>query len=162
MARVLITDGGPHPAEEWAIVSAETVFPLDDLHGARKLAGLAAQARIAAAMLTHHQDTQDGERAALASDEDHCAAPVDLTGRLDDALADVRDAAGPEWEDHFARPDVAAAVRAELTSHLHTVAHIERLWHADRNPANQAAQAYKSAPATQVATAQAQPVAQGV
>lgn len=154
----MITDGGPHPAEVWAQVTAEHIAPIGpDVTGHRRLAALALQANIATAIEQHHQSVMDVERSKLAADPNHIVAPVDPGAHLDAAVAAVQEAAkGTEWEDHFADPDDGrtkdgkvtnsrlALIRQEIGTHFATVQHIEKSWHADKNPSHPAALAFRA------------------
>jgi len=143
--RVMATDGGPHPAEAWAQVTAEQVAPVGpDVVGHRRIKALELQSKIATALETHHQGVQDAERSRLAADASHIMAAPDPTAHLDDAVAAIKAAAvGTEWEQHFGDPARLAAVRQVLGDHFATAQHIEKSWHADRNPLHPAAAEFR-------------------
>lgn len=136
--RIMITDGGPHPADFWAQVTAEHIAPIkEDMTGARHAAALRLQAKIAEALEPHHARVQENEKAKCTNDaahhllavepEVHAGADANL------AIADiVAAAAGTEWEAHFKDAAVQAEIREEVKRHFATAQHIERSWHADR------------------------------
>lgn len=144
--RVMITNGGPHPPDFWAQATAEHIAPIaPSMTGARRLAALALQARIQEALTPHHQAVQDTERGKIAADPERLLAPVDPEPHLDAALAAIQAAAaGTEWEAHFRDPAVVETIRREIGIHFATAQHIERSWHADRNPALPAAVAFRA------------------
>jgi hypothetical protein len=145
--RLMITDGGPHPAEAWAQVTAEHIAPLGpDVTGRRRARGLELQLAIAAALEPHHQTVQDTERGKLIANLDHIANPVDPEPHLDEAMTAIAAAAkGTEWEAHFNDPERLALMRLEVGTHFATAQHIEKSWHADRNPTHPAAKAFRAA-----------------
>ena len=102
-ARVMITDGGPHPADFWAQVTAEHIAPVaDSVTGHRRAAALALQAKIAQALEPHHTKVQELERSNLKANPDHHKLEPDPQPHLDDAIATISQAAkGTEWEKHF-------------------------------------------------------------
>lgn len=144
--RVMITDGGPHPASAWAQVTAEHIAPIGpDVIGERRAAALKLQAAIMLAVTPHHIAVQEGERSKLAADANHIMKEPDPEPHLDGAVAAIQSAAkGTEWEAHFQDSAVAAMIRQEVGSHFATVQHIEKSWHADRNPKHPAAIAFRA------------------
>jgi hypothetical protein len=144
--RVMITDHGPHPADAWAQITAEHIAPINpDMAGQRRTKALKLQMAIADALEPHHQAVQDAERARLGADAAHIMAPPDPEPHLDAAVAAIRGAAqGTEWESHFAGPERLALIRREIGIHFATAQHIEKSWHADRNPAHPAARAFRA------------------
>lgn len=144
-ARIMITDGGAHPPEFWAQVTAEHIAPISpDLTGHRRDAALRLQLEIQKALEPHHHKVQHHEKGKLAADPDHLMTDVDPEPHLEEAMADILAAAkGTEWEGHFAKPEVLAAIRQEVGAHFATAQHIERSWHVDRNPKHKHAQAWR-------------------
>ena len=104
----MITDGGPHPAEFWAQITAEHIAPIDkDMTGQRRQAALKLQMAIADALQPHHAKVQDNERSKCSADPAHHTHPVDPVkhgahAHADEALKAVEAAAkGTEWEKHL-------------------------------------------------------------
>lgn len=146
MARILITDNGPHSAEKWAMTSAEELFPMQDaaLTGDHLIAAQRFQLDLAELLQDHHGNVQGGEKASLENNEDHCDCAIEIDHHVTDALAAVVEKSkGTVWEAHFAKPEVQQAVVKVLNNHFQTSAHIERLWHADTHGDNGIAQKYK-------------------
>lgn len=144
--RVMITNGGPHPPDFWAQATAEHIAPIaPTMTGSRRLDALALQARIQGALTPHHDAVQQAERAAIAADPNRLMAGYDPEQHVDEALAAVVAASvGTEWEAHFHDPAVVDVIRREIGAHFATAQHIERSWHADRNPTLPAAVAFRA------------------
>lgn len=145
MARVLITNGGSHTPDNWAIATAEQIVQIDpQIVGDRLLAAEKLKLTIAEALAPHHAKVQADERNKLNEDASHILSPHDATDYIDQVLKDVVLAAkGTPWQSHYTQADVQAAVRDVLVSHLQTSQHVERLWHADNNPNCEISQSYK-------------------
>jgi hypothetical protein len=129
------------------MTSAEEIFPMQDaaLTGEHLIAAQRFQLDLAELLEDHHGNVQTGEKDSLTSHDDHCDSALDVEHHVKAALAAVVEKSkGTAWEAHFAKPDVQAAVSKVLDSHFKSSAHIERLWHADKNPNNGAARTYKS------------------
>jgi hypothetical protein len=147
MSKILVTNNGAHPADKWAMTSAEEIFPMQDaaLTGEHLIAAQRFQLDLAELLEDHHGNVQAGEKDSLASHDDHCDSAIEIQHHVTAALAAVVEKSkGTVWEAHFAKPEVQKAVEVVLNSHFQSSAHIERLWHADKNPDNGAAQKYKS------------------
>lgn len=145
-ARIMITDGGPHPHHAWAQVTAEHVAPIGpNLAGERYVAALKLQLAIVDALLTHHQAVQNGERAKLADSHDHLLTELAPEPHVAPAVAAIQAAAsGTEWDAHFQRPEVVQLIGNEIATHYATMQHIERSWHVDRNPSHPHAAAWRA------------------
>jgi hypothetical protein len=138
---IMITNGGPHPADKWAEQTAERIVDIIQVEATSPVydAALAAKAAfkdaIAAGLELHHDDAQTHERGQLDLGGERLNHDLDPTAHLDAAVQAVLDAAkGTMFELHFAKPQVRDFVRSTVGSHLATVMHIERSWHADKNP----------------------------
>ena len=101
--RIMKTDGGPHPADFWAQVTAEQICPIDEkMTGERRYAAMELQAKIGRILHPHHAKVQDEERAKLAADPDHHKKPLNPEPYLDEAMTDIQGAAkGTPWEKHL-------------------------------------------------------------
>ena len=145
MTRLLITNGGPHPADKWAAISAAEICDLVQIdHQAISEAAAVAriakpklQSAIAEALMGHHDVVQKNERSAIekfgSARLSHSIDPRDHVPKtLDEAVkAVVVCAAASPFKTHFAKPDVIEAVTGILGSHFASAMHIERGWHAD-------------------------------
>jgi len=145
-AGVLITNGGPHPADKWAEVSADQIVALIDIDD-RADSPQATEARRAKrrfredlidTLTGHHDDCIGKERGALKT---HGVARYDQSEVVDDhhpetleaACQAVSDAASkyPVLGNHFSEGEAADVVRRILRSHMNHIMHIERGWHRD-------------------------------
>ncbi|MGZ4849805.1 MAG: hypothetical protein ACXV2C_00265 [Candidatus Bathyarchaeia archaeon] len=150
---ILTTNGGPHPAWKWAEQSAAQIVDIIQIEpNSLAFDELNAQKtdfekEISAALLDHHTKVQTHEKDAIvehgmdrlshpiAPEEDHLLEAVDRVI----AIAKTK-----LFGSHFSKPEVQTFVKDTLGSHFSTVRHIERSWHADRNPDAPEAQAFKA------------------
>lgn len=147
LVQTMSTDGGAHPPEKWALVTARQIFQIDPkVEGSRLLKAQAFQLQIAEIMAAHHGDHQANERMALKErGDDHLDAPHDPSDRAREALAQIVAAAqATPWADHWNDETVQAASFAEIASHLATSAKEERMHHCDRT-GSERARSWKSA-----------------
>lgn len=139
MSRILITNGGPHSAEKWAMTTAETIFPLDDttLIGERLIMAQKFQIQLAEVLANHHGSVMEDEKENL-HDVEHYAKPLDAKEYLDHVMEEVLAASeNTPWKAHFANPELQQVVREAIENHFMTAQHIERLWHAQQNDSHQ-------------------------
>lgn len=147
MVSFLASHDGPHSAEQWAGITAQTIFQVDPaLSGARLNEALKTSKDIHETIVDHYADLQNAERASLAADPSHSSNP--LIARVGTAAKDLVEALSwsavqTPWEDMLHSVGWVEAALREVTNHMLTILHIERLWHADKHPENQAAQSYK-------------------
>lgn len=126
------TDGGTHSVEDWAMVTASQIMPLDSsLSGGRLLAAQELQLAVAKALIPRHQKHREFEHRGLAAGDDHYDTPIAVP---DDSLAKtvavIVDAArGTPWESHFLKPDVQEAVAHEVKVMFATHSDVERQHH---------------------------------
>lgn len=143
--RLLVTNGGPHPADKWAAITAHQIGDLIqiDEHSASPEAVAARIAKpklmtaITEALAGHHHAVQKHERGKI-DEHGHERLSHSLDARehvpatLDEAFRDVmlctKDSA---FKAHFDQAHVQDVVRGILGSHFATSMHIERSWHAD-------------------------------
>jgi hypothetical protein len=142
--RIMVTNGGPHPPDAWAHVTAQHLAPVDpNTTGARHTAAVKLQVAIAEALLPHHTAVQALERGKLQTVSGHLLTQLNPEPHLDDAVKAIQDAAkGSLWEDHFHQPEIVSLIRQELGCHFASVQHIERSWHVDRNPGHRDSQSW--------------------
>jgi hypothetical protein len=167
---VLSTDGGPHPHDQWAYVTAKKIVDsfvvLDTSPQKVELEIAKDQARqdIFRIMERHHKALQQKERAALAQG-DHARLvaaknPKEHTD-IDEAIEEVCQALQPvlkrcnfveqvNGESPIApknriqvNADIVAMVSSAVWCDMRTVIDIERSWHADRNPENSHSAEYR-------------------
>lgn len=151
MFRLLKTDHGPHPADKWAVFTAEEIFDTSKLTnvgpwGGRLLDARRVQLAIATALEAVHRKVETAEVDALTADGTaRIAAPHDGAAYVEEGIAAVLGAIkGSEWEGHFGRPEVQEEVRQVLAHHFITAQHVQRLWHLNRNPSTTGASAYRA------------------
>lgn len=160
MIGVMITNGGAHSAAYWAEATASHIVDVaPSATGARREGALSLQFKIAEILRDHHANVQEGERAAI-QEHGHARLAHDLDPEHHVCVADIVQeiiaaAVGTPWEADFAYPgqperdanpddpndkgDHYIASFAEnltglLNQHFRSNQHIERRWHADRNP----------------------------
>lgn len=150
--RALITDGGAHPAEKWAVATAEMIFPigpeLEKAQGDRLLKAKRLQLDVADALTGHHAGVQNHEKtklAALGDDRldhvpDHAAATAEA---VEAVMACMK---GTPWEDKTANPEWREEITRIIAMHFGDNANIEREWHCHRNPSDRASAFLSSKP----------------
>jgi hypothetical protein len=146
MARILSTNGGSHPPEKWSMTTAEQIFDIGStVAGDRLIQAQKLQLSIAEALMPHYAKMQEDQRSKLESDAKSILVPPNVDDRVEAVMKDVINAAkGTAWQAHFANPEVQAAAREVLANHFRSSLHVERLWHADRNPDCEVSQSYKA------------------
>lgn len=145
---VLITNHGPHSPEKWADATASMIFPVDpNVEGDRLLAARRVQMKITEALVPHHEKMQSREREHLGGDGDkRMFAPYDGKDHADEAMSGVIDALkGTPWEEKASNEEWLNIVRNLITQHFNDAQHIERSWHAIRNPHNETCRAFTAA-----------------
>jgi hypothetical protein len=147
MTRILVTNGGAHPPEKWAMTTAEQIFDIGTgVAGDRLIQAQKFQLIIAEALMPHYEKAQTAERSKLAEDSNYIFAAPDGAAYADEAVkAIVAASQNTPWQAHFAKADVQEAARIVIADHFHTSQHSERLWFADRHPENEVAQSFKAA-----------------
>jgi len=150
---LMVTNGGPHPADKWADVTTEAILgllvdanPDDDTPeaAAARQAKRDLRPKLFAVLCGHHDEVQNKERKRLPSEvkhflaaKDHVAAAIEMPDQWGAENAVLAVLAATPWADHFAKPDVAQVIRNIVRQHTADVMHIERRWHHDRLEAAQ-------------------------
>jgi hypothetical protein len=145
---ILATDGGPHPPEKWAQVTASQIIDIaSDAPEAKLREARVFEARVLEILTGHHSLVQEHERGGLANEgPERLATDIDTSGHVPDAVDDIISAAkGTSFAPHFAKPEVRAYVERLLHEHFHHAMHIERSWHADAHPNHPHAKAFREA-----------------
>jgi hypothetical protein len=140
---IMITDGGPHPADKWAVITAGQIIQIAE--GSTSTDARKFELKILDTLEAGHKGLQDAERAALAAKGDDRLADG-LGGH--EACAPVIDqivaaAAGTSFEAHFARAEVREHIDRVLHQHFDMSVAIERDWHAHRHPDGKHARAWR-------------------
>lgn len=147
MQTIMITNGGPHPADQWAEVTADTILGLIQVKE-DSVSEAAIEARQAKRDLRpilfdifngHHEGIQTRERSALPSIKKHSEArlhaitPLEMHEDVPSAMEEVNAALkATPFAAHFAKPEVQEVLQSIIGQHSANVVHIERRWHADR------------------------------
>lgn len=150
--KVMVTNGGPHPPEKWSEQTAEQLVDVIQVEPTYPNYEAALQQKnvlkdkFMAALTPHHTKVQGKERGHLSTKgSEHLASDLDPNEYLDEAVAAVNAAVkGSMFEEHFAKPLVQIFIKSTLAGHFASAMHIERSWHADRNPDDQHARAYRA------------------
>ena len=150
--KVMITNGGTHPPEKWAEQTAEQLVDVIQIEPTYPNYEVALQdknvlkGKLMEAMVKHHGNVQDRERDQLKASSErltHDLAPHQ--SHLEETLADVNAVfQASQFSAHFAKPEVQQFVRSTIASHFASAMHIERSHHADRNPDDQHAKAFRA------------------
>jgi hypothetical protein len=157
--QILVTDGGPHPPEKWAHVSADEIMALIEVAPSAPKSAFRAkrrlEGRIFDTLIKAHSDLQVEERRHLTADSARLHADIAAMATVaarawtEMVVAEARtdrdegDPFGP-FEEHFNRADVQEHIFRILKQHFGDSIHIERHWHADRNPDNPHVKAYRA------------------
>jgi hypothetical protein len=142
---VLITDGGVHPPETWAEVTANQIIDISrTAKGALLEEAEGFRSRIVQALVGYHRLVQEYEREQLSKDDRHMLSKLDPTPHIDDPVEDiVRLGRGTSFAQHLAKPETQDYLRRLVGGHFCTVMHIERLAHADQNKDHPHRRTYK-------------------
>ena len=142
--RILKTDGGPHSAEAWALVTAEYIVDVDPNADATvQVAARNLETKIINALIAHHKAVEDSENAKLAAGgDDHLATDIVHDNTVEGALADVLACVvGTPWEAKFADPEMQGKIKYVLNDHFTTNSGVHRDWFIVKNPDGANAQA---------------------
>jgi hypothetical protein len=164
---ILVTDGGPHSAEDWAyasasmLLSAINISPNSPRRAAIEMEMDTLRPKIASILIDHHQKVQAIEREKLGIDGARLSAALDASEHtdVDHAVGEVYALMSPLLEkaaviqggeisyalDLAVRDHLNRLIRERIETDLRTNMHIERAWHADKNPADQHAISFKAA-----------------
>ncbi len=133
---IMVTDGGPHPAEKWAQVTASQIVDIAStapdvlLREAREF-----EAKLIQLLQRHHSLVQSHERSGLDTHgPERLATDIDTSSHLGGAAREIIALAkGTSFEAHFAKPEVAAYLERVIHEHFHHSMHVERQWYAGAN-----------------------------
>ncbi|BCP53773.1 hypothetical protein K32_23900 [Kaistia sp. 32K] len=128
MTRILISEDGPHSAEQWAEVTASQIVSLEATAGvpARKF-----ELKVIEILEQHHAAVQVHERGKIKTEKHgRCGNAPDPSEHIEAALAEIVEAAkGTPFEAHFAKANVQAYLTNVLGQHFATSMQIERDWY---------------------------------
>lgn len=151
---VLKTDGGPHPAEKWARMTAwmlsNHLIDVDENASSPRAVAIREardelNQRLYKVLKEHHAKVQNGERAKLKSvgaarlsaplrqsEEARGAAVaehVDVDALVDAVVAEAK--VHPEVFAHYSKDETKDAIRQQLLRDFASVMDVEHGWHAD-------------------------------
>lgn len=146
MISTLCTNGGGnHAPEHWADATAKVIFNIDTSEPARVIAARKLQLKITEALIHQYRAVIDREKDRLTAFYDACDSLYDVGDYAQAAVTQIQqDAHGSLWDGLIASDAWADAAYDTIGNHLSTAVHIERLLHAQSNPNNVSAQAYKA------------------
>lgn len=154
--KFMVTNGGPHPADKWAEVTRDAILDLIvvDENSASEAAVAARDAKRMLSLTLfnilnrHHDAVQKHERSELRKKDGHkrLCVQYDPTAPAEAALSEVLNAlaAVPMFADHFAKPEVRETLFRIVGQHFADAMHIERSYHADRNPHTKEAREFRA------------------
>lgn len=145
--KIMITDGGVHPADKWAEVTTDAILDLIQIRedSQSRQAGIARRDKIALKPLLfdvlndQHDRVQKHERgvcgkhAKLADAHKHAESQIDPLPHVPTALEAVNAVLSKSvFANHFAKPDTQATVQNIIGQHFADSMNIERRTHKDR------------------------------
>lgn len=147
IATFLITNGGPHPADKWAEITAQAITDLiqvkedsvsDEAVTARRVK-MEIKPKLFEVFMEHHDGVQRTERSSLHKIKrhkdacEHLVKAIELHPGAIGALEAVNKILqATPYAEHFAQEGVQLILQAIIGQHTADVQHIERRWHADR------------------------------
>lgn len=144
--KMMITNGGPHPADKWADMTADAILDLiavsEDSNTPEALAARAAKRDLRPVLFDifndHHSAVQGTEQRHLTATvktcehaEAHVQSPLDVEPHLPVMSKVFNTLAATPFAAHFAKPEVQAILTSIVGQHTADVMHIERRWHQD-------------------------------
>lgn len=140
MVKLMITDGGAHPADKWSDTTVEALLDLIQIaqDSVTPEAAAARQAKrelspkLFAVLFKHHDSVQKHHRGALKKAKASVVGqPIDVTPHMSTADEVLAALAATPFAAHFAQAHVQDAVKQIIGQHTADSIHIERSWHAD-------------------------------
>jgi hypothetical protein len=147
--QILVTNGGPHPPEKWAHVSAHQIMDVIQVApSAPKWAFRAhreLEIKLYELLVRLHDEVQRAESDRLKTDDVYLNTPIAPHVQAFSAASKVVEAAQDSaFADHFSAPQVKEYIMRVIGQHFTDAMHIERRWHVDRNPNSEHAKAYRA------------------
>lgn len=149
---IIVTNNGEHSPEKLALACAEKLMEIDPamMDGDRVMAALKLKMDVMEALMPHMKNAAAQTKAEIHNDAKAHFSRADLHDpgeRLNEVVSHIKEAAqGTPWQDQFNSRESDAIMRSVVGQFLVDTAHLERLYHADRNPDDEHAAAYKAAP----------------
>lgn len=150
--KIMITNGGKHPAEAWAQTTSDSICDLISVKpdsvtpkaiAAREELPVLKKA-IYDKILPHYQQLQQQESGLLEGvGPDHLLVPYDPRDRASKALSEINEAFSKTmFAESFAMPAPQDVLMRMLCQHFTTALHVERSWYANKTPDNEICQAF--------------------
>lgn len=135
----MVTNGGPHPPSKWADMTTRQIVDLIVIEPSAPAQAVIDKRQFETdlfkLLLELHENAQDSERTAIRHRGEHLLTPVDPREKATAAASRITAlASSTPFAAHFAKPEVQTFLRDVLAQHFGDSMHIERCWHADRNP----------------------------
>lgn len=144
---LMVTNGGAHPPEKLAAMTVSQLIQIaSNATGAAVNEGRKLELKIIEILEDAHRLVQSRERDELTKGKGHARLDdrLDINDVLEPTVASILAAAATtHYKDHFQQQHVRDHVRQVVGQQLTNNMHIERLWHADRNPNRPESKRYK-------------------
>ena len=135
MTRVLVTNHGPHTADQLALATAEQLTEANPhMEQDRMLAVQRLRLDLAEALTPMHATNQIACRTGLQSGFTEDCSDDRTIAEAMDAVNKVTDQT--PWKDHYRKAEVQEVARSILARHFQHARDIERSWHRDREGQN--------------------------
>jgi|ERR1051325_1298910 hypothetical protein len=135
MTQIMITNGGKHTAQQWAMTTADMLVDASALSGERAIAAERLKLDIAEVLEKHHADNQWLEAERISKDPAYINEPYPVVEASADALESVLYITDhTEWRNHFRKDEVQNALQEIIARHFCSAQLIERQWYASDNP----------------------------
>lgn len=162
---ILITNGGPHTADKWALTTTSQIMQaVFSASAAETAAARKFENALLDILSPHHDKVQKHERGKIEEHGmDRLSHAIDPRPHCDAVVAEIAAAAAKadpvvvpdpdrpgemktiDLGAHFAKADVQAALAGLIGAHFASSMDIERSWHADKNAHHPEAKAYRKA-----------------
>ncbi len=133
----MVTNGGPHPPEKWADVTARAIAALIVIEPTAPTQAIVDKREFEMALfkllIEQHKHVQDSTRTALAGTQhvDHHRLVVDRAADAANGIAAL--VKSTRFAEHFDKPEVKTFLHNVIGQHFADSVHIEHGWHKDRN-----------------------------
>jgi hypothetical protein len=154
MVAIMITNGGSHPADKWAEITADQILNLIEIDAASETPAALAARRAKRTLRTTLCDALEPLYAGVQNAEKQQLTTkglarineaLDVRSHLDAPLSAVADCfAGTPFQAHFAKPEVREVLKRIIGQHCANMMHIERSYSADKSPKSAEAQAFRA------------------
>lgn len=142
---ITLVSEGNHAPQQFADTTTDMILNTGDLSGDRLLAAIDLKRHVSRYLTQIYDRVITREIDDLKAFPDHSDSDYDVGDVAESAVRAIHDfAKGTPWEELINGAEWSASAWLTIESHLATAIHVERLLHADREPTNKAAAAYKA------------------